>query len=332
MRILSVGIAGDEGGGHVVRELVDEILSERGHEITKVDFEDNHPAVPSLEAVQYLWKNRHFDIVHCHGVVGSHAFGTAIGGWLTSTPVVLHTHSAFLADTSLKERTVLRGVLLFETTLADAVIYVSPYEREALQTYISSRPEQFVVENRVKLPPNESWEPPAIDLPDEFVLCVGTVIPRKGQPRVVKAIVDLPDVHLVLAGDVEMDITEVIQAHGLGDRVTVLGRVTDGELHWLLEHASVLVHPAQYESYGLVIAEALAHGTPVVCSEACGAKVEINKMNGRIITDDAAPSDVASAITEACPLAPEPNLSVTAIEAMNDRIESVYNRATVHTS
>jgi len=325
MRILSVGIAGDEGGGHVVRELVDEILSERGHEITKVDFEDNHPAVPSLEAVQYLWKNRHFDIVHCHGVVGSHAFGTAIGGWLTSTPVVLHTHSAFLADTSLKERTVLRGVLLFETTLADAVIYVSPYEREALQTYISSRPEQFVVENRVKLPPNESWEPPAIDLPDEFVLCVGTVIPRKGQPRVVKAIVDLPDVHLVLAGDVEMDITEIIESYGLSGRITVLGRVTERELHWLLDQAAVLVHPAQYESYGLVITEALAHGTPVVCSETCGAKKEITENNGRIISESASSGELTTAIKTCTALSPNSAHSVTELEVFANQIEEVYD-------
>lgn len=326
MRILSIGISGDEGGGQVVRELMNESLRNRGYQITEVDFEDTHPAVPSLAAIRYLRWHQQYDVIHCHGVVGSHAFGTVIGGRLTSTPVVLHTHSAFLADVSLKERTALRGVLLFETTLADAVIYVSPYEREALRTYISPRPKQFVVKNRVQLPLDTTCERPFPELPEDFLLCVGTVIPRKGQPSVVEVVSSLPETHLVLAGDVEMNISEVINSQGVGDRVSVLGRVTEQELHWLLEHASVLVHPARYESYGLTISEALAHGTPVVCSEGCGAKVEINEANGRIVPVDMTSLDVTSAIREARSLDPDPNQFVTDIEVMNDQIESIYTK------
>lgn len=329
MRILSVGISGDEGGGQVVRELVNESLRERGYQITEVDFEDTHPAVPSLSAIRYLRRHQHFDVVHCHGMVGSHAFGTVIGGQLTSTPVVLHTHSAFLADVSLKERTALRGVLLFETTLADAVIFVSPYERESLRTYVSPRPEQFVVENRVRLPSDTTCERPFPDLPEDFLLCVGTVIPRKGQPRVVEAMSSLPETHLALAGNVEMDISEVIESHGVSDRVSVLGRVTEQELHWLLEHASVLVHPAQYESYGLVIAEALAHGTPVVCSEGCGAKVEINEANGRIVSVDASPAELARVIETCLTLNPDSVCSVADVESFIDKFENIYNAVVI---
>jgi len=332
MRILSVGIAGDEGGGQIIRELVNDTLSERGHEITEVNFEDSHPAVTSLEAIEYLRQNRQFDVVHCHGIVGSHAFGTAVGGWLTSTPVVLHTHSAFLGDVSLKERTFLRSVLLFETTLADAVIYVSPYEREALRWYSSPRPEQFVVKNRVQIPPEECWEPPSSDLPADFLLCVGTVIRRKRQPRVVEAMSGLSSRHLVLAGTVEMDIRGVIESHRAADRVTVLGRVTERELHWLIKQASLLVHPAQYESYGLVIAEALAHGTPIVCTEACGAKIEINEATGRIISVDASPTELLRAIQICMSLNPDPIHSVTDSETFMNQIVEVYDTIAVRSN
>lgn len=55
---------------------------------------------------------------------------------------------------------------------------------------------------------------------------------------------------------------------GLGARVTFHGAVEAGP--WVAG-AAVLVHPARYEPYGNVIAEAVAAGTPVVASAHTGA-------------------------------------------------------------
>ncbi len=53
-------------------------------------------------------------------------------------------------------------------------------------------------------------------------------------------------------------------------RVRWLGYVPDAELRCLYRQASVFVYPSLYEGFGSPVAEALACGTPVICSRQCG--------------------------------------------------------------
>jgi glycosyltransferase involved in cell wall biosynthesis len=99
-------------------------------------------------------------------------------------------------------------------------------------------------------------------LPDSYVLAVGTVEPRKGLDVLVKAMesVDLP---LVVAGPRgwgDVDLT--------GDKVHVLGRVSDAELATVLRRATMLAAPSMAEGFGLPVLEAMAAGVPVVHSDA----------------------------------------------------------------
>jgi glycosyltransferase involved in cell wall biosynthesis len=74
---------------------------------------------------------------------------------------------------------------------------------------------------------------------------------------------------LVLAGDgpdrrtVEAELARA----GLSDRVVLLGRVDGADKLRLLASARVVAMPSRYETFGIVAAEALACGTPVVAFE-----------------------------------------------------------------
>jgi glycosyltransferase involved in cell wall biosynthesis len=107
--------------------------------------------------------------------------------------------------------------------------------------------------------------PAAPELPQPYVLFVGTPEPRKNLPRLIEAMRVLrargfPH-RLVVAGaggwgGVRIDTPEV----------EVLGRVADERLHAVYAHASCLALPSLHEGFGLPAAEAMAAGTPVVAS------------------------------------------------------------------
>jgi glycosyltransferase involved in cell wall biosynthesis len=108
----------------------------------------------------------------------------------------------------------------------------------------------------------EADHPIAGRLPGSYVLAIGTVEPRKGLDVLVKAMesVDLP---LVVAGPRGWGEVELT-----GDRVHVLGRLTDAELATVLRRATVLAAPSLAEGFGLPVLEAMAAGVPVVHSDA----------------------------------------------------------------
>ncbi len=108
-------------------------------------------------------------------------------------------------------------------------------------------------------------------LPENVILHVGTLQPRKNIPTLLKAFSMLrrDDVHLVLAGAkgwLYDEIFEQIKVLRLEDRVHVLGYVADEALPYWYNAAKVLVFPSLYEGFGMPVLEAMACGTPVVAS------------------------------------------------------------------
>ncbi|HEY8759517.1 MAG TPA: glycosyltransferase family 1 protein [Candidatus Dormibacteraeota bacterium] len=109
-----------------------------------------------------------------------------------------------------------------------------------------------------------------LELPDRFILFVGSIEPRKNLPTLLdawSAVPDRPD--LVIAGDWGWR-HEPIREHieRLGGGIHLLGPVDLGDLPALYNLAIALAHPAHYEGFGLTPLESMACGTPVVCSNA----------------------------------------------------------------
>ena len=79
-----------------------------------------------------------------------------------------------------------------------------------------------------------------------------------------------PALRLVLTGgrgiadaDVERDIVE----RGLSDRVVRTGRVSRADRDGLLQMATAMTFPSEYEGFGAPVIEAMALGAPVICSD-----------------------------------------------------------------
>lgn len=114
-------------------------------------------------------------------------------------------------------------------------------------------------------------------LPEQFLLHVGTLQPRKNIPTLLEALakLDRPEAPLVLVGGKGWQYEEIFErigALGLHKQVQLTGYVSDEELPMWYNAASALVFPSVYEGFGLPIVEAMACGTPVIAAETPSAQ------------------------------------------------------------
>ncbi|MCG6121801.1 MAG: glycosyltransferase family 4 protein [Microvirga sp.] len=106
------------------------------------------------------------------------------------------------------------------------------------------------------------------------LLAVGSVSPRKGQRLLVEALAGLPaslEWRLVIAGanrdaDEAAALRALIAERGLGARIDLVGAVSEDALADLYAGADLFVSASLYEGYGMVLAEAMARGLPMVVS------------------------------------------------------------------
>lgn len=114
----------------------------------------------------------------------------------------------------------------------------------------------------------------SLGLPDEYVLSVGTLEPRKGIGPLIRSLAltqstELPLVIIGPEGWGQVRVADVAAEAGLSpDRVRTLGYVSDSELALALSRASAFVLPSLSEGFGLPLLEAMHFGTPVIHSDA----------------------------------------------------------------
>lgn len=114
----------------------------------------------------------------------------------------------------------------------------------------------------------------------------------KGAYRTVKAFENvaakIPEWNLVLAGngEEEMKLMKYVKDQELSKRVTFLPFQNREGLRNLFRESSFLVFPSRHESFGLVAAEAMACGLPVVCTNRTGPLDFFNEKAGIAVDPD----------------------------------------------
>ena len=129
---------------------------------------------------------------------------------------------------------------------------------------------------------------------EEFrMVMIGSLVEKKGQQLAIEVALELKnrgiDCHLDLLGDgpLRNDLEAFVQKNDLSTFVHFHGNVDHPEDY--LKLASIYLHTAKYEPFGLVIIEAMAASLPVVCTDGIGNRVLIeNEKNGFLVPERSA--------------------------------------------
>ncbi|HXX47987.1 MAG TPA: glycosyltransferase family 1 protein [Myxococcota bacterium] len=135
----------------------------------------------------------------------------------------------------------------------------------------------------------------------DYVIAIGLLTPRKNFPALVAAVGALPELGLVLVGrgtDGEREVEEALDRHGVRGRTTRLSGIPEEELVALIGAARACAVPSLYEGFGLTVLEAMACGTPVVCSNA--ASLPEAAGDAALLVDARSPEALAGALRRVC--------------------------------
>lgn len=142
----------------------------------------------------------------------------------------------------------------------------------------------------------------AQNLPEKFVLYLGTREPRKNIPALLRAFALLKrrkkfPHRLVLAGGrgwMDDAIARVARETDMQDEILLPGFVPHAELPFWYHAADVFVYPSQYEGFGMPALEALASGTPVITSNVSSLPEAVG--NAALLVNPASPQEIADAL------------------------------------
>ncbi|WP_106814786.1 glycosyltransferase family 4 protein [Microbacterium timonense] len=136
----------------------------------------------------------------------------------------------------------------------------------------------------VHLPPE-----PAAPRDPSALLCVGVVAPHKGQDTLLAALAALGDqpwtCTIVGSTQAYPEYAAAVRhaAAALGDRVRFVGALGGEALADAYRRSAVLVAPSRVESAGMAIAEARAHGLPVIGADVGGIPYALAAGGGRVV-------------------------------------------------
>ena len=126
------------------------------------------------------------------------------------------------------------------------------------------------------------------------ILCVATVTPRKGYDVLIDSLASLATLpwRLTCAGSVTRSpvtadrLRQKVDRAGLAERVNLAGEVSEAELADLYRSSDLFALATHHEGYGMAVAEALAHGLPVVSTRTGAIPEIVGRSAGLLVAPD----------------------------------------------
>jgi glycosyltransferase involved in cell wall biosynthesis len=235
----------------------------------------------------------------CPVVIDGLAFGALpeVGALRSRTPLIALVHQPLALDPGLeaKQADTFRESERAALAAAAGVVVTSDATGRIL-----IRDYGVPVQNISIVRPGNDPGPQGVGGNDGIVrlLSIGSVLPVKGYDLLIAALARLSEMpwQLTIAGDrtrnpaAAAQLDADIETRGLGNRVTVLGAVPPEQVIELYLASDVFVLASRFEGYGMALAEAIAHGLPVVSTLAGAIPDTVPRGAGILVP----PDDVAA--------------------------------------
>lgn len=234
-----------------------------------------------LWQVYQLLRQEHYDVVHIHTFTSS-GYLARIAKMAGVPQVVVHSHTTGAQKQSWIRSLYLHLMRRWIYRYSDTRLAVNQAAGEAL--YGHEKTEYQIVPNGIELDVYK-YQPESRQLVRQqlgisamahVMGTVGRLAPEKNQVFLVELLALMRqenpelDAHLIIVGPdcgCEYLIRQKIKQLNLDDWVYLLGHQSASQVGNILSAFDVFALPSEYEGAPLVIAEALANGLPVVCSD-----------------------------------------------------------------
>ena len=217
-------------------------------------------------------------------ILGEFVFNTVLGVEVHkkyNIPLVWIEHYSRFNNKELDPRTKYEAGITYKNT--DAVIAVSSNLQKALNRHFGIT--ASVVHNTFG--PEFRYTPHSVGNICHLV-SVGSLFYGKGFDLLVKALADINgqmpkwDLQIIGEGDFRPQLEQLIDAHGLKDKISLPGRRNKQEIAAVLQSSDCFILPSRGENFSVAVLEALACGCPVIASDCGDIKVCITDKNGMI--------------------------------------------------
>lgn len=174
--------------------------------------------------------------------------------------------------------------------LAQSVVVTSPHTRESVvHDYGVPRERVFLAEPGTD-PATRARGAGAVPK----LLTVATLTHRKAPDVLIEALARITDVAWTsdLVGSLNRDaavtanVRRLITQYGLEGRVTLRGELHSADLYAAYDTSDVFVLPSRHEGYGMVFAEAMARGLPIVACAAGAVSDTVPEDAGHLVPPD----------------------------------------------
>lgn len=241
-----------------------------------------------IKIIKNLYNRENIDIVHLHSCIWG-GIGAVSASRKLNIPLVITEHSSYYSRYRVKmiEKLILR----YSFKSANKVISVSNSLREIISKYKSNIE---VIPNMVDCDKVLSIINKKNNLGEEgqfTFLSLCYLKKNKGVDILIRAFSTYfrgKEVKLIIAGDgpERENLENLSKELGILEQVEFKGALNRDEVYKVMSNCNIFVLPSKFETFGVVLIEALANGKPIISTRNGGANDIVTDENGILVDID----------------------------------------------